>query len=190
SWSTAATCATGTSKRPARSWASFGPLDIQVKLPEKAFFRSNLPLTEQNGEYRAHFETLPQENLVFGVMSRQGLIGEMADTGPYYLIAFVLFMVLAVGLGWALGYLAGGMRTRGWAIGLAVLLGLVAGGVGDLLLSFGSHLLFGALRNDSYGSVIIVFVQWVPGMLVTTVVAGGKAARRHRARTATAAPVA
>lgn len=171
---------------PAKGWASFGPLEIRVRnLTEKAaYFKSNLPFQAENGEYVARFDGLPQQNLTFGVMSRKGLFLGSADTGLYYLMAFLIFLVAAGLVGWLFGWVFGAIRQRGWAVASAIAAGLVLGGILDVLLAFGIMALFPALSNDGYGVPVVAFGELLLGVPVTMVFAGVKAARRNRARNA------
>jgi hypothetical protein len=166
---------------PARGWASFGPLEIAVKAPPAAqfFFASTLPLQRQGDEYRATLPGLPEENLAFAVMSRRGLIGGLADPGPYYWMVFGLALIGAALVGYGLGRLARRIRTRGWAVAVGMLAGVLVGGILDLLIVFGLIGAMPALGNQSYGNVFVGVGQALVAIVVTTVVSGVTA--RHKA---------
>jgi hypothetical protein len=170
---------------PAKGWASFGPLEIRIRnlTQKQAYFSSNLPFQFEGGEYVARFDGLPQENLSFGVMSRKGLFLGMADTGPYYLISFLLFLVAAGLVGWLIGWLFGSIRNRGWAMAGSIAGGLVLGGILDLVLAFGMMALFPALTGSyGYGGVFLAFGEMLLGVPLTTVIAGILGSRRNRAK--------
>jgi hypothetical protein len=165
---------------PAKGWASIGPLEIAVKAPPagQVFFASTLPLQRQGDEYRVTLPGLPKENLAFAVMSRRGLIGGIADPGPYYWMVFALALVGAAAVGYGLGRLARLVRARGWAVAVGILLGVVVGGVADLLIIFGLIGMMPALANQSYGNVFVGVGQALVAIIMTTVVSGISA--RHK----------
>lgn len=173
---------------PAKGWASFGPLEITVKpAGGDLYFASTLPLQLEGGEYRATFPGLPDQNLAFGVMSKQGLVGNMADPAPYYGFSFVVLIALAVLVGIGAGWLSARVRRRGWAIATGVAAGAVVGGFADMLLAFGVLALLPALRDQGYSNAFVGIGQFMVALPVTMVVAGVTAAIRHRRRWAAAA---
>ena len=168
---------------PAKGWASFGPVEIRIKAPgpKQAFFGANLDFTYIDGEYRAELPGLPDENLAFGVMSREGLIGGMVQPGPYYWMAFVILLAAAWLVGQGFGRLAARLRiqSRGWVIGIGVLGGALLGGLVDAVLVPLIFALFPALGGEGYGLAIIGFIQWFVAVLVTIITAGVVAGRRR-----------
>jgi hypothetical protein len=82
---------------PAKSWASFGPLEIVVKAPPRTVFSSPMSaLTRDGDRYVAHLPTLPDGELSFEVMSSAGLWLGISRTSTYLGI-FVAALALAVG---------------------------------------------------------------------------------------------
>lgn len=168
---------------PAKGWASFGPLEIEVVAPpaSKAFFRSTLDFTYRDGAYRASFPTLPEQNLTFAFMSRAGMIGGLVTTGNYFLLAFLLLLPLAVLVGIGLGQLTGRIRSAGWARFVAVLAGLLLGGLIDLALLALLYSLSPVIRGAGYATLFIGVLQLfllAPISAVAASVAGGRLHRR------------
>jgi len=129
---------------PARSWASFGPLQIEVKLPPDTSFASPLrELRRQGDAYVATLPTLPDGELVFDVSSSKGLWFGVTDPDFYFWI-FLGALVLTIG---AVGRVTGrrwpavsavrrvlGVGVLGWGAAAAVMFCLLAtfpaGGLG------------------------------------------------------------
>jgi hypothetical protein len=84
---------------PAKRWAAFGPLDVTVRLPDQVAFSSPRPFRHEGGALRASFDTLPDGELTFSVMSTKGLWLGLSRHGAYW-------AVLAAALGLA-GMLSG-----------------------------------------------------------------------------------
>lgn len=167
---------------PAKSWASFGPLEVAVRAPgpEKAFFASNLPMTYDGAEYKASFPGLPPEDLAFSFMSKRGLVGSMVTTGPYYLFAFGLLLIIAGLLGWGIGWLAGLIRHKGWSVGAAVAGALLVGSLLDILGSFAIMGMLPALSDQNYGVAFAAVGQSLVAVPFTTLAAIIVAIRHHR----------
>jgi hypothetical protein len=172
---------------PAKGWAAFGPLELRVKAPapDQAYFASTLPMQYQDGEYRASFSGLPDQNLAFSLMSRKGIIAGWTEPGPYFWLAFVLVLLLSVPVGIALGWWPGAIRSRGWAIAAGVAAGMVLGSMIDMLLAFLVIAASPALSDQSYGLAFVGVGQGALAMIITTVAAGITAGRRNRKRSLT-----
>ncbi|MDF2629201.1 MAG: hypothetical protein K0R39_3032 [Symbiobacteriaceae bacterium] len=175
---------------PAKSWASFGPLEIEVTGagPDQIFFGSNLPLKWDGEAYRASLPGLPDQNLAFSVLSRAGAIGSWGRPGPYYWLSFVVFLIAAALLGVGLGWLCGWIPQRGWAITVALAVGFFGGGLLAFLLSMGIMAIFPPLRNQSYGSVFIAAGQTLIGTPLMMTLAGICTSRWSRRRYRALAP--
>ena len=171
---------------PAKGWASFGPLVIRVKAPgpDGTFFASTLPLRWEGGEYRGEFPGLPEQNLAFSFMSRKGIIGRVAKSGPYYWFSFVLVLVGATLAGLGIGRLCGRLRSRAGAITSGVLAGFVVGGVLNLIMVFGFMALIPALDRSGYDYLFIGIGQLLVAVPLTTALAGIYAAKWQRRRSA------
>ena len=92
---------------PAQRWASFGPLDVQIRAPGGVQFAANLPLQREGDVFRAHLQTLPPGELTFSLMPTRGLWLGLSRHEHYWAI-----------LGAAIGFaalLAGVFLGRAWA---------------------------------------------------------------------------
>lgn len=58
---------------PAKRWAAFGALDVEVKAPPDTELWSSIPLTRSGDTYRAHLAGLPQGELSLEVASLRSL---------------------------------------------------------------------------------------------------------------------
>ncbi|MFZ5827351.1 MAG: hypothetical protein ACOY94_23880 [Bacillota bacterium] len=172
---------------PARGWASFGGLEIEVEAApaRRAYFASSLPLTWSDGAYRASLPGLPEQNLLFSFMSRARILGSMVHPGPYYWIAAALLMPLAYFSGRGMGWLAARIRSRGWARTVAVLTTLSVGLVGNFILMLLIFSLFPWLIIIGYAATPFIGVtQWFISVLVTLVAALRAVSRYHPRRRA------
>lgn len=170
---------------PARGWASFGPLEIEILAPpaRQAYFQSNLDFTYQEGAYRASLPGLPDENLIFSFMSRRGILFGITQKGVYYWTAFALLLSAAVGVAMGLGRLAARARTAGWSVAAGLGLGAVLGLPANLLLLI---LLLGSVfptgNVHGYDTLLIGALQFIVTVPVTLITAGVAARRYHRRR--------
>lgn len=167
---------------PARHWASFGPLEIRVRVPGEAYWTSNLNFVLENGEYVARYPGLPEENLYFSVMSRSGVMFGWLQPGPYYWMGFGITLLLCGLVGLGLGRLAGRLRSR--AVGVAVVVASVFVVVGPLEVGLAALVMsaFPALSDQSYGLIFVALAQGVAGALLTAVVAAVVAVRQSGRR--------
>lgn len=169
---------------PAKSWASFGPLEIEVKAPgpDAIFFKANLPLKWDGDAYRASLPGLPDQNLAFSVMSREGVIGNWSRPAPYYWISFVMLLIGAALLGLGLGWLAGNIGHRVWAVVAALVVAIGGGGFLVFIMAFGIMALFPALSDQGYNVAFAAVGETVVGTALTAVLAGVYAGRRSKRR--------
>lgn len=168
--------------QPARGWASFGPLEVQVIPPAGVdmYFASNLAFQQEDGVYRLQLPGLPDENLTFAVMDRAGILFGLTQPGPYFWMGFALMLVLAAAIGLALGWLT--HRLPGyWAPAAAAAAGLLLGGPLDVVLAAGILQSFPALRGQSYSLYLAAFGQGLVGAVVSAL-AGAVTARRFSQR--------
>lgn len=116
---------------PAKTWAAFGPLHIVVKLPPNTAAWSAMPWREEGSERRADFTTLPDGELVFEVMSTNGLWFGMAGHDGYWVIVIVALVVVAFAAGRVGGRMWGrggtsGVANVGWAVAIVIVSGIAA----------------------------------------------------------------
>jgi hypothetical protein len=99
---------------PAKRWAAFGPLKISVLLPANAWFASSLPFERNANAYTAVFSGLPEGELQFETMSREGLWFGLSRPDDYAAILASAVVLAAVGVGASLGrrWVAGGAWQR------------------------------------------------------------------------------
>lgn len=171
---------------PAQGWASFGPLEVEVRAPvgTEYYFASNLPFRWEDGAHRASLDTLPGENLTFAVMSRAGILFGWLQPGPYWWMAFILVMLLAAAVGLGLGWLAGMIPSRGWAAWVSFLGGLLLGGFCDLYLAVCVIEFFPTLATQDYGVILAAIGFALVGAVVSAVAARWSALRTWRNRDA------
>lgn len=174
--------------QPARGWASFGPLAIEVTVPEgiDIYFASNLEFQREEGAYRVQLPCLPDENLTFAVMDRAGILFGLTQSGPYFGMGLAILLVLAVGVGLALGWLTHRL-PRKWAAGAAAAAGLLVGGPLDVLLAVFILRCFPALREQSYGLYLVGFADGLLGAVASALAAGLSAWRLSQRRAARSA---
>lgn len=164
---------------PARGWASFGPLSIEIAAPPpgEAFFASNLGLTWSDGAYRATLQGLPEQNLLFSLMSRKGILFGLVQPGPYYALLFLLLLGAAAGVSLGLGRLVSRLRTRRTAVWAGIGVGLLLGLPANLLALFLFYWAMPALHEQGYGIAIVGLGQWIlsaPVSLILTPIAAGR----------------
>lgn len=170
---------------PAQGWASFGPLEIEVRAPEgtEHYFASNLPFHFEDGVHRASFDTLPDENLTFAVMSREGILLGVVQPGPYWWMAFTIVMLLAVGVGLGLGWLTGQIPARGLAPWVSFLGSLLLGGFCHFYLATAVIRIFPTLNNHGYSVIFAASGFALAGAVVSAVIARWFALRTWQTRT-------
>jgi hypothetical protein len=157
---------------PAKSWASFGPLHIEARLPEDTWFQSDLAWQKDDRGFHADLPTLPEGELVFHVMSRRGLLFGMTTLVGYWVIALVLMGGATV--------LAGRVASRAWrgrsgcllagarALCAAVLGAAVNGLVIAILSGVFPERAFGFGYGPAFGFILALFA----GSVVAAIIAG------------------
>jgi hypothetical protein len=88
---------------PAKRWASFGPLDISIRVPPHTELWSPLPLRRDGDARRASLAGLPEGELHFSAMSLDGLWFGMTETAGYWAILIVTMAGAALGVGASTG---------------------------------------------------------------------------------------
>lgn len=123
---------------PARQWARFGDLAVEVRLPADAeVHASSLPFHAEDGgkTYRARLSGLPDKELTFELMSRRGLLFGMTQPTGYWLLLLAVMSLVTVPAAAALGRLTQRMTSplaralaRLFGVGVAALVwnGVVA----------------------------------------------------------------
>lgn len=89
---------------PARYWAGFGTLDIEIITSERAPYivDSSIELTNEGDRlYRAHLDSLPRQDLFFSVYKKEKItLSDRAFANPYVsfdlLIVFVVIVFAAI----------------------------------------------------------------------------------------------
>ncbi len=93
---------------PASRWASFGPLDVTIRVPARASFASPRAFTRDpsTGALRASFATLPPGELTFTVTSTEGLWLGLARHRSYWILLGAAIATAATLTSTALGLIA------------------------------------------------------------------------------------
>lgn len=84
---------------PAKRWARFGDLHIDIRLPPDATIQSSsIPFSPdaKGGIHRASLSGLPEGELDFDVMSRRGLLFGMSRPTGYWLMLVALMALLTI----------------------------------------------------------------------------------------------
>lgn len=124
---------------PARSWGFFGPLTIEVRLPESVFLTATVPPEQDGSIYRAKLPGQPDDELFFAVMSRQGVVFGRTQPMAYWTMLLALLLLLTLWPGWLLGrwWYAFAARSSGstprWPV--VVLLSLFGSGILGVLIN-------------------------------------------------------
>ena len=164
---------------PAKHWASFGPLEIQVHVPPGTRLTSpTTAFTRQGDLHTAAFATLPPGELTFSVMSTQGLWFGLASTGAYWNILLVMLVAAVLGIGAATGRL---WQRPGWKGALSRIFGASALGTGGSAVLLIAALLAFPGRGLGYGGVLGGFALVLlagPACVVVSFIAAGIRARR------------
>jgi hypothetical protein len=84
---------------PAKSWKSFGPLTIDIALPEReAWSHASIPWRAVEHGYRIELAGLPNEELVFELLPRTQLWLGMTGHGGYWLILLAAIAIVSVAI--------------------------------------------------------------------------------------------
>jgi hypothetical protein len=130
---------------PAKRWASFGPLDVAIRLPDGLRFDSPTPFRREGGELHASFPTLPEGELVFTVVPTQGLWLGLDRHAHYWAILAGAAALAALAVGAVVGRLA----TRRPRAQRALLCLVVAGLAAALVANVAMRPLRAALPRDA-----------------------------------------
>ncbi len=119
---------------PAKRWASFGPLHLTVRAPPDARVLGSLPLTLEQGVYRADLPTLPAGELTLRVMSTRGLLFGMTTPTGYWSLLIAVITLVTIALSAGLGRVWRRAPTRLGVVlrcifGTGPIVGIVNGGV-------------------------------------------------------------
>jgi hypothetical protein len=90
---------------PASRWASFGALDVSVRVPADASFSSALAFRGEGDTYHASLPSLPAGELRFEVTSRRGLWFGWDKYDAYWFLCLAVAAITSIGLGAATGRL-------------------------------------------------------------------------------------
>lgn len=167
---------------PAKRWASFGGLEVTVRVPPETQLRASLPFVESQGTHHASFPALPDRELTFDVMSRRGLVfGMTQPTGYWALLAAVAALVtglVGVGLGrlWA-RIRVGWQRVAACIFGTGVVAMFVSGAAMGLVSAAFPPYALGKGYSALFGLVAMTSASTVYGIVVSSVTA-----RRSRRR--------
>lgn len=168
---------------PARHWASFGPLEIHVRVPGEVYWASNLEFTRNGAaEYMARLPGLPEQNLYFSVMSKSGVLFGWVKPGPYMWVAFLITLALSALLALGLGRLAGRLRNRAVAVAVVIAAALFLAGPLEMGLAALVMAAFPALVDQSYSVLFVALGQGLVAGVLTAVVAAAVAVRQNRRR--------
>lgn len=132
---------------PASRWASFGPLDVTIRVPAHAELSSSRAFTRDpsTGALRASFATLPPGELTFTVTSTKGLWLGLARHRSYWILLGAAIATAATLVSALAGLLAARRRA-----GQRVLLAAVAGAAFAFVAAFATHAaLVGALPRHA-----------------------------------------
>lgn len=162
---------------PAREWASFGTLDVRVRVPGGWKAGSSIPLQRHGSELAGSFRGVPADALALAVQRPQ------PSTMPWFLLWLVLAAALLVFFGWLARRLGGALGRRGkssgWAFPVLVLMTVawsVAAALGYSAIPSmvewwaGPYAGRYAIRAMSYGSTIFLLLL-VPFMLLVGIIA-------------------
>jgi hypothetical protein len=82
---------------PAKRWAKFGELHVDIELPPNTDLRApSLSFTPEGAHYRGNFTGVPSAELTFEVMSRQGLLFGMTQPTGYWILLLALMALVTV----------------------------------------------------------------------------------------------
>lgn len=139
--------------QPARHWAHFGSLSIEVRIPEGYTLSTVMPISKTgNGRYDAYFEELPVGNLSLFLAPGPGPRWWWDRTGR-----IICLVIIALFAGVVAGLAAASPRTRvqnaGWL--LSVLIAVLLYGISP------PHL----LRADPTGAMFL-WLLFIPSLLI------------------------
>lgn len=163
---------------PAKTWASFGPLHVDVRLPPRTFAESPLPWRAEGSSMRADFGTLPQGELVFEVMSKKNLWLGMTTPPGYWAIVLTLLVVVAFATGRLGGRSwgrrgSGGIASLGWGAGIVIVTGIASSFTAVVVSAIFPEHAFGFGYGPTFGLLVAVL-----GACVVSVIVAARARKR------------
>ena len=169
---------------PARSWRSFGALDVNVKIPGDWSFASTLPLTCEAGVCRGRFPGLPADTLALSLQPPPPA-GGLRVAEALTVAGAALGALFAALLGWAVGSRA----RRRLGVGRILLVVAVASTLPMLLVAGGgaaghqvvddAHLAAGYAYGRMMWTILLAFAGSAVAFLLAPL-AAWTAHRRHR----------
>jgi hypothetical protein len=166
---------------PARSWSSFGTLDVSVQLPAGWAAASDPPLDRMGDELRASFEGVPADSLAITAQAPPP-----GTTALWFLAAAAVVVVLSALLARAGGRFLGRRRRSSlWLLPASLVGGIVGGfvvvmvGIGTL----GGQFIPAAQRAWTYGNtagilLLLSFPMIALGLVLLIQIVGALARRR------------
>lgn len=178
---------------PAKSWQSFGTLNLTLRVPEDWAFASSLPLEAAEGGFAARFDGLPADNLAFSLQPQVDQ-SALAWAAAVPIVALVLGLLLALFAGRAVAVRVHRKNSRHAAVvaitlAVMVLAAVVTGFAVSLADMFGTELFDSQhlSSNYRYGRSMGTWLLVVPGgvmlSLLLVPLSVGIFVRRYRRRT-------
>ncbi|MBS2016312.1 MAG: hypothetical protein JST00_25740 [Deltaproteobacteria bacterium] len=166
---------------PAKTWASFGPLHVDVRLPPRTLAESPLPWRAEGPSMRVDFEALPEGELVFEVMSKKNLWLGMTTPPGYWAIASTLLAAVAITVGRLGGRSwgrrgSGGIAALGWGAGILIVTGIASTFTAVVVSAIFPDHAFGFGYGPTFGLFVAVL-----GASVVSVIVAARARKRVRA---------
>lgn len=164
---------------PAKSWASFGPLQITVQLPaETELVASTIALKREGTRYRAALPALPEGELTFSVSSARGLwFGFNSPAGYFALVGAVLALV-ALPLPWLLGRRWRRARPLTSTIWMVFCIGVLVLALAITAVatagSWAPRHAFGFGYGGAFILMFFIFLATITGMIAAGVAARGR----------------
>lgn len=151
---------------PAKAWAGFGTLDLEVKLPEGFESRCNLDLQTDGTTLKAHFQGLPADFITLSVGQKP-----RSDPRPAFWLGFL-------GLSLVFTFFASGKRPL-----LGLVLGFIVCGAAVFMAGFVAEATLvkdQISRSWSYGGLMSALVFGMFSAFTGAIVGGGTGWWRKR----------
>lgn len=162
---------------PAKRWARFGELHIDIQVPpETTIQSSSIPFeADASGTmYRTNLSRLPDGELDFGVMSKRGLLFGMSQPTGYWLILMALMAIVTIPASARLGRTWANSSTR-LRLALKCIFGTgVAAFLWNCLLMIGlgalfPHHAFGNSYSAMFGFTTLMFFYVLAAIIISLV---------------------